>query len=187
MAVPTKNMTAKTTAEAIFNNFIVHYGIPQRLHSDQGSNFEGKLIRELCSILGVVKSRTTPYHPMGNGMCERFNRTLLDMLGTLPIHMKPNWKSHVMPLVYAYNCIRHESTGHAPFFLMFGRCPRLPIDLAFGLDSCARSKSLTKYVKDLRVRLKASYNLASRVAHEAQGKQKANYDGRARGGCLGGR
>ena len=75
-------MTAKTTAEVFFSNFAVHYGMPSRLHPDQGANFESRIIRELCQIAGYKKSRT-PYHPMGNGMCERFNRTLLDTLLTL--------------------------------------------------------------------------------------------------------
>ena len=79
-AIPNRNMTAKTTAEVFFSNFAVHYGMPSHLHSDQGANYESRIIRELCQITGCKKSRTTPYHPMGNGMCERFNRTLLDIL-----------------------------------------------------------------------------------------------------------
>ena len=81
LAIPTKNQTAKTTAEALYNNFILNYGIPTKLHSDQGPNFESELIKELCHLTGMEKTRTTIYHAMGNGVTERFNRTLLNMLG----------------------------------------------------------------------------------------------------------
>ena len=123
-AIPTKDQTAKTTAEAIFNGYILHYGIPLTLHSDQGANFNGKVIHELCKITGMKKSRTTVYHPSGNGMCERFNRTLMNMLGTLDPNQKQDWKRHISPMVHAYNATRHKSTGMSPFYLMFGRQAR---------------------------------------------------------------
>ena len=134
-AFPTRNQLAKITAKILFENFVVHYGFPARIHSDQGRNFESNLIKELCSLAGVEKSRTTPYHPMGNGMVERFNQTLLNMLGTLEDHQKQDWKSYVAPLVHAYNATRHDSTGFSLYFLMFGRHPRLAIDAYLGLQS----------------------------------------------------
>jgi len=185
-AYPSKNMSAKTTAELFFNNFVVHYGLPKRIHSDKGANFVGKLMTELCKLLGIDKSSTTPYHPMGNGMCERFNRTLCNMLGTLDPDSKRDWKTHVGPLVHAYNCTRHESTGQSPFFLMFGRHPRLPVDLAFGLDiEPSKPKSILKYTKSLQDRLQQAYELASEKASQAQARQKKHYDQKARAAVLG--
>ena len=183
-AFPTKNQTAKTTAEVLFNQFIVHYGFPQRIHSDQGANFQSGLIKELCHIAGIEKSRTTPYHPMGNGMCERFNRTLLGMLGTLTPDQKTSWKSHVAPLVHAYNCTRHESTGTSPFFLMFGRHPRLPLDIALGLENGEDHRSYTDFVKSLRKRLEDSYRIASEAADHSRAQQKKLYDSRIRGAMI---
>ena len=182
-AVPTRNMTAKTTAEALFNNFISYYGIPTRIHSDKGANFESKIIKELCNITGMVKSRTTPYHAMGNGMTERFNRTLLDMLGTLEPQMKSNWKPHVAPLVHAYNCTRHESTNQSPYYLMFGREPRLPVDLAFGINN-QQQRSLSKYIEDLREKMRKAYEIATSSATAARSKQKNFYDMKTRGNNI---
>ena len=183
-AVPTKNTTARTTAEAFFKNFITHYGLPQRIHSDRGANFESQLIKELCNITGIQKSRTTPYHPMGNGQCERFNRTLCDMLGTLEQDQKKDWKSFIGPMVHAYNCTKQETTGYSPFSLMFGREPRLPIDLAFGGDTSKETKSMTKYVKDLQHRLREAYQLAANSAKRSQHRQKENYDRKVKGAIL---
>ena len=187
-AFPTKNMTAKTTADVLFNQYFVHYGLPKRLHSDQGANFESKLIKELCNIANISKSHTSIYHPMGNGLCERFNRTLLNMLGTLENTQKSNWKSHVAPLVHAYNCSRNDSTGYAPFQLMFGRVPRLPIDLVLGLPSNSSSKhsteNYTQYVESLKTRLASAYELANKMADQARVNQKSNFDKKARAATI---
>ena len=179
-AIPTRNQTAKTTAEALFTNFFVHYGIPKRIHADQGANFESRLIQELCEVSGCKKSRTTPYHPQGNGMTERFNRSLLGMLGTLQPSQKSDWKTHIAPLVHAYNCIRHDSTGFSPYSLMFGRDPHLPVDLTFGLAEDKPAEPLTKYIEKLRTRLKESFDLATSAANRARDKQKKYYDAKAR-------
>ena len=176
-AFPTKNQTAKTTARILFDQFIVHYGFPARIHSDQGQTFESNLIKELCSIAEVEKSRTTPYHAMGNGQVERFNQTLLQMLGTLEEYQKSDWKAHVPTLVHAYNATIHDSTGYSPYFLMFGRHPRLPIDAFLGLSPDAMSaKHQTEYARKLRERLAFAYRTAQKTAQKMAAKHKANYD-----------
>ena len=123
--------TARTTARNLLENYIIHYGFPARFHSDMGRNFESATIKHLCQLAEIEKSRTTPYHPMAYGQVERFNHTLLDMLGTMGKAQKTDWKKYVPSLTHAYNSTRHESTGYSPFFLMFGRHPRLPVDLLF--------------------------------------------------------
>ena len=130
-AIATKHQSAKTTAEALYNNYIIHYGIPLKLHSDQGASFNGKIIHELCKLTGMKKSRTSIYHPSGNGMCERFNRTLMNMLGTLKQEQKVDWKKYPGPIVHMYNETWHTSAGMSPFFLMFDRQARLPVDFLF--------------------------------------------------------
>jgi len=123
-AYPTRNQTAKTTAKILFDNFIVHCGFPARIHSNQVAKFESNVIKELCNIACTEKSRTSPYHPMGNGMVERFNQTLLKMLGTLDKNKTSDRKSHVPTLLHAYNTTHHEATGYLSYYLMFRRHPR---------------------------------------------------------------
>ncbi len=182
-AIPTRNQTAKTTAKVLFDNYLVHYGFPARLHSDQGRNFESNIIKELCQLTGIEKSRTTPYHPQGNGMCERFNQTLLNMLGTLEEDKKSNWKSYVAPLVHSYNATKHDSIGYTPFYLMFGRHPRLPVDAFLGTYVGNDHADHTKYAQDMRKRLRFAYSTASRIAQKAGGRYKELYDKKVRG-CI---
>lgn len=184
MAIPTANQKAKTVAKCLWENFIVHYGIPECLHTDQGPDFESHLIRELCDIAGIEKTRTTPYHPRGNPV-ERFNRTLLSMLGTLEPEQKQRWKEYVKPLVHAYNCTRNEVTGYTPYELMFGRSPRLPVDLAFGLPvRDTPSTSHSTYVQNLRSRLEESYQLASKNAAKSAERNKTRFDQKVKPSTL---
>lgn len=100
---------------------------PQRLHSDQGTNFEINLPSELLALAAVEKSHITPYYPKGNGGTERFNHTLGNMLRSLPLEAKHKWPQMIQALTFANNCTTHETSGLAPFYLMF----ELPVDLMF--------------------------------------------------------
>ena len=104
----------------LWENFICHHGFPEKLISDQGRNFQSELIKDLCKLAKVDKIRTTPYHPMTNGQCEQFNKTLLNMLGILSAEDKVDWKSHIAAMTPAYNCTKNVSTNFSPYFLMFG-------------------------------------------------------------------
>ena len=169
--VATKNESAKTTAKALLDHFINIYGYPKRLHSDQGRNFQSKVIEHLCNLTGIEKSRTTPYHPMGNGACERFNQTLLKMLGTLENDKKSKWKDYLGSIVHAYNCLPHETTGYSPYELMFGRSPRLPVDEEFGLiPQGDTEESYSEYINKLHERLEYTHNLAKGSMQKAAEK-----------------
>ena len=185
-AFPTRNQLAKNTAKVLFENFIVHYGFPARIHSDQGSNFESNLIKELCSLVEIEQSRTTSYHPMGNGMVEKFNQTLLNILGTLEDHQKTDWKSFDAPLVHAYYSTRHDSTRFSPHFLMFGRQPRLSIDAYLGLKSPGEHTSGAKehYSKKFKQLLQFAYKVASKEADKNAARHKVNYNYKVRESIL---
>ena len=186
LAYPSKTQTAQATARILWDNFICHYGFPEKFISDQGRNFESDLIKELCKIAGVQKLHTTPYHPQGNGQCERFNSTLCNMLGTLSEEEKSDWKSYLGCMTHAYNCTKHASTTYSPYYLMFGRHPRLPIDVEFGLlkSNSGDNSSESRYVQKLRRRLNYAFQKANKVVNQQANKYKTSYDKSIRGPQL---
>lgn len=146
--------------------------------------FESSVIKDLCQLLGIKKTRTTPYHPRGNPV-EWFNRTLLEMLGTLSEENKLRWKEFVQPLVHSYNCTKNDITGFSPYQLMFGRQPSLPLDLAFGLTPRNPGKvSHSEYVKKLKESLQESYRLAIEQSDRTAQRNKQRYDLRVRESIL---
>lgn len=181
-AFPCQDQTAKRVAKKLWDNFFCIYGFPQRIHSDQGTNFESELIAELLQLGGVCKSRTSPYHPMGNGATERFNRTLGNMLRSLPPRSKQKWPQMIQTMTFVYNCTVHETTGFPPFFLMFGRVPRLPVDLMF--RNVLHDDTVCDYhtyVKSLAADLRSAMLLAQKNSTVEQRHQSEQYNKRVRG------
>lgn len=111
-----RTKTVVTAADRIFNDFIPRFGFPEKLQHGMGGKFENRLFEQLEEFSGVVYSITTPYHPQGNSLVERMNRTLVNMPRTLPETRKSSWKDHVNKLIHAYNYTVHESTGYSPVF-----------------------------------------------------------------------
>ena len=107
-AFPTPDQRASTVARVLTEKWFYIHGIPKRIHSDQGKCFEGDLLKRLCQLYGIEKSRIAPYHPEGNGQCERFNRTLHDLLRTLPQEKKKKLPKYLPLVLYAYNTTDHQ-------------------------------------------------------------------------------
>lgn len=175
-AYATTTKSARAAAEKLFNDFIPRFGIPARIHHDQGREFENRLFHCLEKYCGTTRSRTTPYHPQGNGQVERFNQTLLGMLRTLPESKKSHWRNHLNKVVHAYNSTRNDATGFSPFFLLFGRHPRLPVDLIFGLDQTPTPTSHPEYAKKWKEAMTEAYHLAQERSQQLASRNKESYD-----------
>jgi transposase InsO family protein len=143
-AVVTRNQKAPTVAKALVTEWFYKYGVPQKIHSDQGKSFDCELIRSLCQMYGVEASTTTPYNPRGNSQCERFNRTLHDLLRVLDPKKKGQWPKYVGAQVFAYNATPHATTKRQPYELMFGRKAQLPCDRWLGLYLYDTEKPVSK-------------------------------------------
>ena len=158
-AVKTSNQTSLTTAQAAYNHFFSKYGFPEKIVTDQGTNFESYLFKDLCKVANITKLRTTSYHPQSNGNSERFNSTLINMIKTLEYEQKVKWTTHLNTLCSAYNSTVHSSTGFSPHWLMMGRKPRLAVDLNLGTNLPEHGPSSSfKYIQDLERRLQCPTN-----------------------------
>ena len=183
-AYATKNKSAKTVVDKLFNDFALRVGFPERIHHDMGREFDNQLMDQLQRSCDVRGSHTTCYHPQGNGKCERFNRTILSMLRTLTSEQKADWKSSLTKLVHAYNCTRSGVTGFSPYYLLYGRSPRLPVDLLFNLQPREAKETYTEYVQNWQNRMRQAYEIASKTAAREALRGKKGYDKRAHGADL---
>ena len=166
VAVPTRDQRAVTVAKCLVKHWIQPHGVPSRLHSDQGRCFEGKVVQSLCTLYGMKKSRTSPYHPQGNGQCERFNRSLHDLLRALPPDKKRRWAEYLADVVFAYNTTEHQSTGYTPYFLKTGQTPYTTLDLRMGVEEVFDG-SMDEWVKAHQERMRVAYDLAGQQMQRA--------------------
>ena len=94
-AVPTREQRASTTAKLLLREGVFKYGIPLRINSDKGKCFENAVITEGCKLYDIEKPSTTAYHPQGNAQCQRFNRTMHNLLPSLQPEKKRKWPEYL--------------------------------------------------------------------------------------------
>ena len=177
-AFATKNQRAGTVAKILVEEIFDRFGVPEKLHSDQGRNFESKLVQELCAYYHVEKSRTSSYHPEGNGGCERFNRTLHGMLTTLGSEQRQQWPRYLSSLTAIYNSTPHPVTGFSPHYLIFGTEPNLPLD-RFSLVDDIPIESAYQWIRQLREVQSAAWEAARKHAEDYRRGNRKRRQGQA--------
>ena len=183
---PTRKKSGLEAADKIYNELILKYGLCNRIHNDQGKEFNNQLFDRLHQLSGTTRSRTTPYHPQGNGLTERMNRTLINMLKTLGEKEKSDWAKHLGKLAFAYNVTVNSATGFSPHYLLFGMEPRLPIDSVFEMDENEKRirKSYDKYSKDWRDAMNQAFEIVKQNQQKSGNRNKKGYDKKSRGADL---
>ena len=152
-------------AKKLIDEFFFRFSPPEQLHLDQGQNFESAVIADMCNLLAIKKSRTTPYHPQSDGLVERANRTLLSMLAIAAYEQPFPLEDHLRLLCMAYNSSIHPTTGFTPFYLMFGRQARMPIGIMYGTPGPA-PVTVSEYAARLRQNLESAYDyVRNRMSH----------------------
>ena len=184
-AYPLRDAKAETVAKTLVTEFVCRFGVPAELHSDQGRNFEAEVFAEVCRILGIHKTRTTPYNPKSDGLIERFNRTLINMVATMidPHKRQKDWDLQLPFATFAYRSTPQESTGETPNMLMFGRETRMPIELTTATTTRDLSEG-GDYADEMRSRMQDAHERARIRMRISSRRQKKGYDRKSHGESL---
>ena len=175
-AFPLKNQKPATCARAIIDGWVNRYGVPDDIYSDQGRNFESQVFKEMCQLLGIRKTRTTAYHPAGNGQGENWNRTLKGLLKAKVDGNVERWDEQIGACLMAYRSSVHRSTGYTPFHLMYGREMKLPLDIMMGVPDQEEHTSYGDFATKLKQNLTEAYQHVRENLQTAQCRQKEYYD-----------
>ena len=180
VAYVVKDQTARTTTETLRIGFFRLFGAPAYLVSDQRKAFMGHVITHLCELYGVQKLRTSPYDTQTNGQVERMNQTIIHMIGKLEEDKKACWSEHLPELLMAYNATRSVVTGYSPYYLLFGRRPRIPVDYLFPtLSDSPHQTKMEVSVMAMQRRLKEAFTVARCLTSEDAAKQCHYYNRKA--------
>lgn len=159
-------------------------GVPQEVLSDMGTQFTSEVMKEVGRLLAVKQLTTTPYHPICNGLVERFNGTLKKMLRRMCAERPSDWDRYLPALLFAYREAPQESLGFAPFELLYGRTVRGPLtilkELWSGELDQEEVKNTYQYVVDLRERLDKTCQMAQEELRKASKRYKKYYDARTK-------
>jgi len=155
-AIAVPDGASETVARVLDSQIFAYFGLPERIHTDQGAQFESALFQELCALWGVQKSRTTAYHPQGNGVVERGNKELGDSLRALLLNRaEEDWDLLLPQIMRSIRATPHSTTHETANYMMFGRELKLPGTLT--QPSLEEFSSRTEFVSQVQQRLQDAH------------------------------
>ena len=172
---PLRTQDAQEVAKKLLK-VILKFGIPDQILTDQGTNFQSELVEQIWNLLDVHKTRTTPYHPQCDGQSERFMRTLKEMISAYVSENQRDWDQKLDQLTFAYNTATHEGTKHSPFYLMFGRKPKVPLDLMRPEITINEIQNYEEYVRQLETNFKKAYASVNKLQAHKMNLAKIRHD-----------
>jgi len=170
-ATALRDITTETVAEALVEMF-ARFGLPQVIRSDRGSQFTSAMMDEICRLMGIHQSFTSAFHPQSNGLVERMNQVLKNMLKKAAIDQPEEWDRYLAPLLFAYREIPNAGTGFAPFELLYGRTPRGPLQILRDVLTAEAPTNEVRTIFEYVVRLKERLNSTCQMAQETLGKEQ---------------
>ena len=182
-AVALPNIETTTVAEAMVEVFC-RVGVPHEILTDRGSQFTSDMMREVSRLLSIRQLTTTPYHPSCNGLVERFNQTLKQILKRVCADRPNDWDRYLGPVLFAYRSAPQASLKYSPFELIYGRQVRGPLEILKDLWSAEphdpELKITYQYVVDLKERLKSTLEAAHDELRKATSRSERHYNARSR-------
>ena len=173
---PMANMEAGTVAKIVVEEVVTKFGIPNKIHSDQGRQFESELFKEMCKLLQIEKTRTTAYHPKSDGMVEMFNRTLASMISMFVDENHSDWDELLPYMTMAYRATENETTGMSPNILMLGRETTTPLDIAFEMPAAIKAIPANQWVWELQDRMERAHKFVREQTGKSISRQKKYHD-----------
>ena len=181
VTVALQDMTAATVANAIIDEWIMKFGAPDVIHTHQCSNFNNELIHDTCRIFMIEKTRTTPYHPQGNGQVERSNRVIADTLSKYCAEKPQEWDVYLPYITFVYNTTVHRTIGATPYSMIFGREAQYPIDLLVPKPPGDPILKLGEHAEELNERLYEIHREVQMTMGTEQRRQKEYFKRKVHG------
>ena len=175
--VPLRIQDAQTVARSFFETYVVRFGVPFVVHTDQGRNFDCSVMKSFCQLMDITKTRTTPYRPSSNGQVERYNTIVLNFLRCFLRGKQREWDQYLPVLGMNIRSMVNRSTGFTPNMLQLGHEVNLPVDVIYGLPVVRKFfETAAGYLKVLLAQFRQVHVEARANLRGAQKHQKRLYD-----------
>jgi transposase InsO family protein len=175
--VPLKRIDTETIAQKILRHWIAIFGAPQVIHSDRGSNFESELFRKQCEIMGIQKTKTSPYYPQADGLVERLFRTIKPLISATVKSHGISWCEAIPIVEMGLRASQQATIGFSPYEVIFGRRMRLPLlwQLPHKSESLSKKHNM-QYIHELQDRLEIVRESVARHMRTAIQRQAEHYN-----------
>ena len=172
--MPRQTASAEKICDHLLTHWISRYGCPMTFQSDNCKAFVGDLTKELMKRSHIAQTHSTTYHPQTNGLVERQNRTLVNMLRVYCSRYMLDWDKYLPQVVGAYNSTQHSTTVISPFMMLTGKKRAMPP--TFFYPECEGKKASPQaYVKEAIRRQQELNELCRRNTAQAQMRQRKKY------------
>lgn len=170
-----REATGEKVVDFLYKEIICRHGCPKVILSDRGTHFNNKIVQQLCNKFQIRQQLSSPYHPQTNGLTERFNKTLCEILAK-SLENENQWDDFIETALFAYRTTKHSVIRQTPFFMMYGREALLPID---EIEDFPKEDSIEQEILERRselIKLEEKREEIKEIIEQSQSRRKQQYD-----------